>query len=70
MKGEKSGCIWQPTQLHRTNVINSLYALICDISDTDFIDNEIRFDISRLAVFKFFTSFDKFEYNKIKLYML
>ena len=45
------------------NDINSLFALICTISDTDFIDNEVRFDISRFGVLKFFASLNKFEYS-------
>ena len=40
------------------NVINSLFALVCNISDTDFINNEVRFDIPRLLL-KFFASHDK-----------
>ena len=45
------------------NDINSLFALICTVSDTDFIDNEVRFDISRPGVLKFFASLNKFKYS-------
>ena len=38
------------------NVIDSLFALVCNISDTDFIDSEVRFDISRLGELEFFAS--------------
>ena len=67
---KKSGCIRQPIPLHRVqiilpaNVIDSLFALICNISDTDFIDNEVKFDISRLDVLEFLASLNKFEYKE------
>ena len=38
------------------NVIDSLFALVCNISDTDLIDSEVRFDNSRHHVPEFFAS--------------
>ena len=53
-----------PCSNYYANVINSLFALICNISDTDFIDNEVRFDSSRLDVLEILASLDKFEYKE------
>ena len=38
-----------PCSNYDDNVIDSLYAFICNISDTDFMDNEVTFDISMLS---------------------
>ena len=52
---------------YHATVIDSLFALICNDKDTDKIDNEVRFHISRLRVlnilfsFKFATS--QYPYN-------
>ena len=55
-----------PCSNYHANVIDSLYALICNISDTDFIDNEVRFDISRLdvPVLEFLASLNEYEYKE------
>ena len=47
-----------------TNVINSLFALVCNISDTDFIDSEVRLDFSRLSVLEIFASLIQSEYSQ------
>ena len=53
-----------PCSNYHANVIDSLFALIRNISNADFIDNEVRFNVSRLGVVKFFASLKKFEYTK------
>ena len=52
-----------PCSNYHANDTDSLFALICNISDTDFIDKEVRFDISRLDVLDFFASLNRFEYS-------
>ena len=48
---------------YHANNIDSLFALICNISDTYNINNEGRVDISRLDVLEIFAGLKKFEYS-------
>ena len=50
------------------DVIDSLFELVCNISDTDFIDSGFRFNISRLGVLEFFASLIQSEYSRETLH--
>ena len=48
---------------HHANIIDSLYAMVYNISNTNFINNEARLYISRLSLLEFFASLNKFKYR-------
>ena len=54
-----------PCSNYHATVIDTLIELICNIFDTDFINNEGRFDISRPGVLEFFASLIKLEYSPV-----
>ena len=61
-----------PCSNYHANINDSLFALISNISYTDFIDNEDRLDISGLGVLEYFdldfASLNKSEYSHIILH--
>ena len=58
-----AACPIIPCWNYDANGIDSHFPLVCNISDTDFIDNEVRFGISRLGVVEFSASLIQSEYS-------